>query len=80
MSVLGITAYLPSSLSDMCTHSLVVHGRDSRESAYDKRINSSAELFIPAFEYSAANVLDGIVAQLAFNLGVSEPEMEHEHA
>ena len=64
----------------MCTHTLVVHGRDSRESAYNKRINSSAEIFVPAFEYSTANVLDGIVAQLAFNLGVSEPEMEHEHA
>jgi 6-phospho-3-hexuloisomerase len=80
MKVLGITAYLPSSLSNMCTHTLVVHGRDSRESAYDKRINGLAELFVPAFEYSTANVLDGIVAQLAFNLGVSEHEMEHEHA
>jgi len=80
MSVLGITAYMPSSLSNMCTHTLVVHGRDSRESAYNKRINSSAELFIPAFEYSTANILDGIVAQLAFNLGVSEHEMEYEHA
>jgi 6-phospho-3-hexuloisomerase len=80
MNVLGITAYVPSSLSDMCTQTLVVHGRDSRESAYNKRINGSAELFVPAFEYSTANVLDGIVAQLAFNLGVSEHEMENEHA
>jgi D-arabinose 5-phosphate isomerase GutQ len=80
MKVLGITAYLPSSLTNMCTHTLVVHGRDSRESAYNKRINSSAELFVPAFEYSAANILDGIVAQLAFNLAIPETEMENEHA
>ncbi|MCK5587451.1 MAG: SIS domain-containing protein [Candidatus Lokiarchaeota archaeon] len=80
MQVLGITAYMPSSLSDKCTHVLVVHGRDDRESAHNKRINSSADIFIPAFEYSAANILDGIAAQLAFNLGVSEHEMENEHA
>jgi len=80
MKVLGITAFMPSSLSNKCTHVLVVHGRDNRESAHNKRINSSAELFVPAFEYSAANILDGIAAQLAFNLGMSEPEMEHEHA
>ena len=80
MQVLGLTAFMPSSLSNKCTHVLVVHGREYRESAHNKRINSSAELFIPAFEYSAANILDGIAAQLAFNLGMSEPEMEHEHA
>jgi len=33
-----------------------------------------------SFEYSSAILLDGIVAQIAKNLGIEEKEMEEHHA
>ncbi len=83
ISTVAVTSYPESSLAKKADIPLICKGRRAKVSEFEQPIierKIEKELFIPGFEYSSAIVLDGIVAQIAKNLGIEEKEMKEHHA
>ncbi len=79
----AVTSYPESSLARKADITLICKGRKVKVSEFEQPLierKIEKELFIPGFEYSSAIVLDGIVAQIAKNLGIEEKEMKEHHA
>ncbi|MFQ5977818.1 MAG: SIS domain-containing protein [Candidatus Heimdallarchaeota archaeon] len=79
MKIMAITSFADSQLAQLADNVILVSGRKEKISEYDKEIWDSKSL-VPSFEYSAAVVLDSIVAQIALSLKIDEESMKKEHA
>ncbi|PWI49711.1 hypothetical protein CEE45_00860 [Candidatus Heimdallarchaeota archaeon B3_Heim] len=79
MKILGLTSFPESTLAKKSDILLEIEGRHEEVSVELRQI-SDLNFFIPAFEYAAAITLDSCVAQIAYNLGITEESMRAEHA
>ena len=79
MKVLGLTSFPESTLAKKSNILLEIEGRHEEVSADFQQITDMS-YFVPSFEYAAAITLDSCVAQIAFNLGITEESMKEEHA
>ncbi len=79
MKVISFTSFPKSKLAQNSDLFIEIEGRTEKTNAYLQQI-SKLKHFIPSFEYVTSITLDACVAQLALDLGISESEMEAEHA
>ncbi|MFX0084464.1 MAG: SIS domain-containing protein [Candidatus Hodarchaeota archaeon] len=79
MKVISFTSFPKSELAQNSELFIEIEGRTEKTNAYLQQI-SKLKYFIPSFEYVTSITLDACVAQLALDLGISESEMEAEHA
>jgi 6-phospho-3-hexuloisomerase len=79
MKVMSLTSFPKSKLALNSEIFLEIEGRPEKTNSYLQQI-SKLHYFVPSFEYVASITLDAVVAQLALDLGISESEMEAEHA
>ncbi|MFX0113028.1 MAG: SIS domain-containing protein [Candidatus Hodarchaeota archaeon] len=79
MKIFSITSFADSQLAQLADNVTLVTGRKEKVSEYDKEVWDSKSL-VPSFEYSAAVVLDSIVAQIADSMKIDEESMKKEHA
>ncbi|MFX0091444.1 MAG: SIS domain-containing protein [Candidatus Hodarchaeota archaeon] len=79
MRLVSLTSFKESSITKMSNLSLWVNGRKSNVSEYEVP-HKNQDLVNPAFEWSTAIFLDSIVAQLAYNLKITEDLMRQEHS
>lgn len=71
MTVFGLTSFPQSELAKRSDDFLVLSGRKDKKKPDDLQIMQH-EIFIPTFEYIAATILEACVAQIAFDLGITE--------
>jgi len=79
MKVIGITIYPDSPLTKGSDYTIIIKGEEARRpSSFEQRVEDSTT-FIPSFEFTAAVVLDSIIAQLAFDFEIDEDSMRKKH-
>lgn len=79
MVAIGFTSNIDSEFGDLTDITVKVPGRIDPESWYN-RMSESKPFIETQFEFTAAVVIESIIAQLAIHKGITESEMKGRHA